>query len=261
MRQMLPLVFEWLSQSPDPDLGLLGLRSLTTGEHRRSQLTAVFRESAEAARQLCQLLGTGPGFARGLERHPDVMISLADRTGRTPHATIGELPLGSTRTPAGPAANPDDPIDLTRRSLSWRSGPRSRTDGLIAFNQRELLRIAAADVLGRTTVDRTGRALTELAESVLGAGLELVDPQVPFAVIAMGRLGGGELSYASDLDVLFVYDAQARDSDGARRPAGHRRSARHRRRCGRRPHPHRPRTWPGSDGRGGRGGTVPPHRR
>ena len=219
MRQLLPLVFEWLSQSPDPDLGLLGLRSLTTGEHRRSQLTTVFRESAEAARQLCQLLGTGPSFARGLERHPDVMISLADRIGRTEHAaTIGELAAGSTRTRRGPASNPDDLIDLTRRSLSWRSGPRSRTDGLIAFNQRELLRIAAADVLGRTTVDRTGRALTELAESVLGAGLELVDPQVPFAVIAMGRLGGGELSYASDLDVMFVYDPQASDFDGPVRP-------------------------------------------
>lgn len=209
MRQLLPLVLEWLSQSPDPDLGLLGLRSLTTGEHRRSQLTTVFRESAEAARQLCLLLGTGPVFARGLERHPDVMISLADRIGRTRQRTVGELAAGSTRSRRGPASSPDDLIDLTRRSLSWRSGPRSRTDGLIAFNQRELLRIAAADVLGRATVDRTGRALTELAESVLAAGLEMVDPQVPFAIIAMGRLGGGELSYASDLDVLFVYDARA----------------------------------------------------
>ncbi len=216
MRQLLPLILEWLSQSPDPDLGLLGLRSLTTGEHRSSQLTTVFRESAEAARQLCLLLGTGPMFARGLERHPDVMISLADRIGRTHRATIGELAAGSTRTRRAPSSTPDDLIDLSRRSMSWRSDPKSRTDGLIAFNQRELLRIAAADVLGRSTVDRTGRALTELAESVLASAVEMVDPQVPFAVIAMGRLGGGELSYASDLDVLFVVDLHA---DGQNGPA------------------------------------------
>ncbi|MDQ6839274.1 MAG: bifunctional [glutamine synthetase] adenylyltransferase/[glutamine synthetase]-adenylyl-L-tyrosine phosphorylase [Actinomycetota bacterium] len=208
MRQLLPLVFEWLSQSPDPDLGLLGLRSLTTGEHRRSQLTTVFRESAEAARQLCLLLGTGPVFARGLERHPDVMISLSDRLGRTGGATGDEAVDGTARTGRNSASSPDDLIDLSRRSLSWRSGPRSRSDGLIAFHQRELLRVAAADVLGRASVDRTGQALSELAESVLGAGVGMVDPQVPFAVIAMGRLGGGELSYASDLDVLFVYDSR-----------------------------------------------------
>jgi glutamate-ammonia-ligase adenylyltransferase len=211
MRQLLPLIFEWLSQSPDPDLGLLGLRSLTTGEHRRSQLTTVFRESAEAARQLCLLLGTGTFFTRGLERHPDVMIGLADRAGRTRLATAGELAPGPTGARRGPAPSPGDLIDLTRRSLSWRSGTRSRSEGLATFKQRELLRIAAADVLGRATVDGTGRALTELAESVLAAGLEIVDPQVPFAVIAMGRLGGGELSYASDLDVLFVFDVRADD--------------------------------------------------
>jgi len=51
-----------------------------------------------------------------------------------------------------------------------------------------------------------GSELTALAEASVAAALETVGPRVPFAVVAMGRFGGAELSYASDLDVLFVYD-------------------------------------------------------
>ena len=172
MRQLLPLIFEWLSQAPDPDMGLLGLRSLTTGDHRRAQLTSVFRESAEAARQLCLLLGTGPRFVRTFERNPDLMLALGDRGPAVPP----------------PALRP------------------ARGANLLGVRHRQTLQIAADDVLGRATVEATGRALSRLAEAILTDAVERVDPQVPMAVIAMGRLGGGELSYASDLDVLFVFD-------------------------------------------------------
>ncbi len=60
-----------------------------------------------------------------------------------------------------------------------------------------------------------GRDLSDLAETVLSAALDLVDPQLPFAVVGMGRLGGGELAYASDLDVLLVYAVEKGDD-----PAG-----------------------------------------
>jgi glutamate-ammonia-ligase adenylyltransferase len=186
MRQMLPLIFEWLSQAPDPDLGLLGLRSLATGEHRRSQLTGVFRESAEAARQICLLLGTGPHFVRGFERNPDLMASLG----------------------AGPRPDPG-PV---------RSRPPSRAASLLGIKERETLRIGADDVLGRADVEQTGQSLSDLAEEVLRRAVAVIDPQVPMAVIAMGRLGGGELSYASDLDVLFVFDGGEDDAHAL--PAG-----------------------------------------
>ena len=53
---------------------------------------------------------------------------------------------------------------------------------------------------------RSGADLTRLAEATLECALEAVDPQVPMAIVAFGRLGGGELGYASDLDVAFVHD-------------------------------------------------------
>ena len=58
MQQMLPLLLDWLSTAPDPDLGLLVLRNLLTGAERQRQLIEAFRDSPEAARRLCQLVGT-----------------------------------------------------------------------------------------------------------------------------------------------------------------------------------------------------------
>jgi glutamate-ammonia-ligase adenylyltransferase len=187
MNQMLPLLLDWLSHSPNPDIGLLGLRTLATGTHRRDQLTALCRESPEAARQLCQLLGTGPRFARAFERQPDLLAGLAS----------GETLIDRNRAE----------LDLrASRSLTWRSGEGAIARGLRLFARGESLRIAARDVLDLADVDATGLALTELAESVVDAALRIVAPALPFTVVGMGRLGGRELAYTSDLDLLFIYE-------------------------------------------------------
>lgn len=197
MQQMLPLLFEWLSQSPDPDLGLLGLRSLASGQHRRDQLVAMFRESPEAARRLCQLLGTSPLFNRAFERQPELLADLAE----------GDILGSRTRgAPPGGARTREELRLRANTSLAWRSGPEERRHGLDRLLRSELLRLAASDVLGLRDVSATERGLATLAEVVLETALQEVAPEIPFAVVAMGRFGGGELSYASDLDVLFVYD-------------------------------------------------------
>jgi glutamate-ammonia-ligase adenylyltransferase len=193
MQQMLPLLLGWLAESPDPDLGLLGLRLLASGdEHRTGELAAAFRESPEAARRLCILLGTSRRLTQTLEHHPDLIADLADPEGLGARSA-GELAGG------GVAA------------LAWRADARARQRGLERFREREELRIAAADILsltppGEDPVVVTGAHLSALAEACLRAALDVVAPVVPFAVMAMGRFGGAELSYASDLDVLFVYD-------------------------------------------------------
>ena len=84
-----------------------------------------------------------------------------------------------------------------------------------AVRRRELFRVAAADVFGLIDVDQVGHALTDVARATLEGGLiaaiNAVEAdrgralQTRIAVIAMGRLGGSELSYASDADVLFVH--------------------------------------------------------
>jgi len=203
MQQMLPLLLGWLSESPDPDLGLLRLRVLTAGSQQATELAIAFRESPEVARRLCLLVGTSRRLGEILEHHPDVIPSLG-------HAD--EL------RPRRPAALTDAAVG----TLAWRRGDsEERQTSLLRFKRREELLVAARDVLGLAgsspggptedgpssddDVVRTGAHLTSLAESCLTAALGAVASPVPLSVVAMGRFGGGELSYASDLDLLFVH--------------------------------------------------------
>jgi [glutamine synthetase] adenylyltransferase / [glutamine synthetase]-adenylyl-L-tyrosine phosphorylase len=199
MQQMLPLLLGWLSESPDPDLGLLGLRRLSSGEQRTTELITAFRESPEVARRLCVLLGTSRLFAETFEHNPDELLTLGDPEG---------LAVRSAQALAAAASS----------AVEWRSDQLQRRRGLYRYRQREELRIAARDVLGldgEESVNVTGTELTALAEGVLAAALDAVAPRLPFAVVAMGRFGGAELSYASDLDVLFVYDGATAADFGA----------------------------------------------
>ena len=187
MQQLLPLLLDWLSASPDPDLGLLGLRNLASGPQRSMELATAFRESPEVAQRLCRLLGTSRMLSELLRRNPDMIDSLGD-----------------------PAAmrlrSRDELVQGTHAAVGWRPNPEEHWSALKRFTDREGLRIAAHDVLDLIDVSEVGGALTDLAEAALEAAVSVIEPSLPFTVIALGRLGGGELSYASDLDILFAYD-------------------------------------------------------
>ena len=214
MQQMLPLLLGWLSESPDPDLGLLGLRKLASGAQQASELAVAFRDSPESARRLCLLLGTSRRLSDTLERNPDLIPSLGTAEGLAPRTRRSTLDSAAT-------------------TLSWRQATEDRQRALRRFRRREELRIAAADLLGlaggpssdgtggaEDVVVVTARQLTSLAEACLETAVTVVAPPVPFAVIAMGRFGGAELSYASDLDILLVYaGTTAEDFAAAERAA------------------------------------------
>ncbi len=208
MQQMVPLLLDWVSSSPDPDLGLLGLRRLATGEHRRGQLVSLFRDSPDAARHICLLLGTGPGFAEGYERHPDQLALLAS----------GPPPLP---TPAALERRAVEGIAWRRRDQWWR--------GLSSLTRSELLRAQSRDVLGLDDLATTARGVTNLAEAVLGVCMKAIasgrgglsgddlPPADGIAVVAMGRFGGADLAYASDLDVMVVFDDRRLPGEQAER--------------------------------------------
>ncbi|MGH9039287.1 MAG: bifunctional [glutamine synthetase] adenylyltransferase/[glutamine synthetase]-adenylyl-L-tyrosine phosphorylase [Acidimicrobiia bacterium] len=188
MAQLFPLLLEWLSEAPDPDLGLLQLRRLAEGRARSGALAITFRESPGAAERVCRLLGSSRVVGDALRRHPEFVPSLADDdllAEEKSRAALVEEALGT---------------------LAWRGDEEAHREGLRRFKRRELLRIAARDLLGFASVEAVGRELAALAEACVEATVRWLEPSVPFAVIGMGRLGGRELSYASDIDVLFVYD-------------------------------------------------------
>jgi glutamate-ammonia-ligase adenylyltransferase len=107
--------------------------------------------------------------------------------------------------------------DLVKASADFEG----RLDALRAFRHQEFLRIAIADLAGELKLPDVETELTNLAEAVLSESLEVARAEVArrvtipaslrMAILAMGRLGAGEMTYNSDLDLIFVYD----DSAGA----------------------------------------------
>ncbi|HML00283.1 MAG TPA: bifunctional [glutamine synthetase] adenylyltransferase/[glutamine synthetase]-adenylyl-L-tyrosine phosphorylase [Acidimicrobiales bacterium] len=191
MAQLLPLLLDWLSLTPDPDLGLLGLRTLVTHPHQRSLVLNTFRESPEAARRLCLLLGSSRALSEAMARNPELISSLDDDAAMQPAAGHEVLTEAQLR-------------------LGRESDDESRRAQLVRLRQDQFVRIAAADLLGILDVSAVGAHLSATAETLLEAALADVRRRraepLGFCVIGLGRLGGGELSYASDLDVMFVHD-------------------------------------------------------
>lgn len=190
MQQLLPVLLDWLSNTPDPDLGLLGLRNLAGLAHQRDVLVSAFRDSPELARRLCVVLGTSRRLGELARRHPALSLRLGD-----------DVELAPVR-----------PTDLFERAAIAAEGPFDRTSrALRRVVSEELLRIGAGDVLGALDSAAVPRQLAALGDAALTAALQHSRPKMPFGLVAMGRLGGSELSYGSDLDILLVHGGTGPD--------------------------------------------------
>jgi glutamate-ammonia-ligase adenylyltransferase len=188
LQQLLAVILDWLSATPDPDLGLLQLRRLAEHPARSTALATTFRDQPGAAARVCRVLGSSRLVGDALLRQPDVVELLGDDDWFARERTPEELRGAALGT------------------LAWRDDPDARRAGLRRFKRRELLRIAARDVLDLASLETTGRELAAVADACVEAALRSLEPPLPFAVIGMGSYGGRDLSYASDLDLLFVYE-------------------------------------------------------
>ncbi len=104
-----------------------------------------------------------------------------------------------------------------RQSLSRFDTANGRMQALRRFQRRELLRIAAGDLLGRREIESVMRELSALADLIVQLAWEQametaqrrfnVSPTCGVAIIALGKLGGRELNYSSDIDLMIVYDS------------------------------------------------------
>jgi len=200
MQQVLPLVLSWLSDSPNPDLGLLGLRTLFSSSHRTSELVTTFRESPEAARRLCLLCGTSRILITGFEHHPELVADLSRSQAMVPRSR-------------------EELLGRVESVLHLRDQVAARRQGLLRMVRAEVVRIASRDVLGESDVEATAAGLTALAEATLEGALRHLRSGVPLAVVAMGRFGGEELAFASDLDVVLVYEGTTADDFAAAQEA------------------------------------------
>jgi glutamate-ammonia-ligase adenylyltransferase len=194
---LLPRLLDWLSDTPDPDSGLLAYRRVSESLSEHRWYLSTLRDESAVAKRLMRVLGTSAFVPELLMRAPEVIQQYADG-------------------PAGPKLLDVDP-EAVARALLASAGRHSDPLGSIAaartLRRRELARVASADLLGMLDVEQVCAALTSVWVAVLQCALEAVIRDnvesggvapAAIAVIGMGRLGGWELGYGSDADVMFV---------------------------------------------------------
>ncbi len=198
---LLPRLLDWLSDTPDPDSGLLAYRRISEALSDQRWYLSTLRDEGAVAKRLMHVLGTSAYVPELLMRAPEVIQLYGDGPNgpklcdAEPEAVAGALVAAAERHP--------DPL---------RAIAAART-----LRRRELARIASADLLGMLEVTDVCAALTSIWVAVLQAALDVIirantpagGAPARIAVIGMGRLGGGELGYGSDADVMFVCDPVA----------------------------------------------------
>ncbi|MBC2902522.1 bifunctional [glutamine synthetase] adenylyltransferase/[glutamine synthetase]-adenylyl-L-tyrosine phosphorylase [Streptomyces cupreus] len=189
-----PVLLEALGATADPDLALHGLVRLLEAQSGRELLDTVI--AAKPLRdRLLGVLGASTALAEHLARHSDDWRALVTYEPRDLHPGVAEFERG--------LAKATDPVRLR-----------------VAY-RRCLLSIAARDVCGTTDVAESAAELADLATATLRAALAIARAAAPedaaacrLAVIAMGKCGGHELNYVSDVDVIFVGEAAEGADEG-----------------------------------------------
>lgn len=196
MRVLLPVMLDWMSRSPDPDLAVASFRDLALRVGGNPATLGVLRDSPPVVRLLCGVLGTSRTLGEYLQQVPDLIPELADTE------WLATRDRGRWLAEASAV-------------VGWRQTASDRDAALRRYKRRGVLQVACRDLAGDAPVAEVCRQLTFLAEGALNAAVDGLEEELRrpagarFAVIAMGRFGGVELGYGSDLDVMFVYDAPA----------------------------------------------------
>ncbi|MEW2388304.1 bifunctional [glutamine synthetase] adenylyltransferase/[glutamine synthetase]-adenylyl-L-tyrosine phosphorylase [Streptomyces venezuelae] len=199
-----PLLLDALGATADPDLALLGLVRLVEAQDDdlgRRELLDTLVTAKPLRDRLLGVLGASEALADHLARHPLDWRALVTYESADLHPGVEEFERG--------LADAADPESLR-----------------VAY-RRCLLSIAARDVCGTTDVAEAAAELADLATATLRAALAQARAAAPedaaqcrLAVIAMGKCGGHELNYVSDVDVIFVGEAtEGTDEDKAMRAA------------------------------------------
>ena len=198
-----PRLIEAAAATADPDTTLA--RGLTFLENiaRRGAYLALLQQYPLALSRVADMIGASHWAADYLNRYPLLLDELLD-------SRLYEI-----------ATDWDGFRAALRRTLADAAGDTEREmDILREMHHAQVFRLLAQDLAGLQSIVRLSDHLTELADTIVQETLPLVwskiknrhCPQPKFAVIGYGKLGGKELGYASDLDLVYLYDDDADDA-------------------------------------------------
>ena len=219
LEKITPLMIQELFDSPDPDLALTHLERFMAVIALRPSYYALLSENRQMIKLLVSLFGMSEFLSKILISHPELLDSLVSRSAlsvvKTREGMLEELDSLLEQSDYF-----EDHLNILRR-----------------YRNEEFLRIGLNDIHGRLMQGEVATQLSLLGEVCLAAAFRLaVDELQRFgnptwqregatttanlAIIAMGKLGGGELNYHSDLDIIFVYDHQGQ-TDGEKQVSNH----------------------------------------
>lgn len=210
--ELLALLFEESLLQEQPEQALVRTLKLVQAVSGRATYLTLLRENASARNQLLRLCGASPWLAEFIVQSPVLLDSLLDQ-----------------RTLYAPPSREELAAELQRRCASFGADDTEAAMDTLRRYQKEItLRVAAADLVAALPLVQISDRLTWLAEAILQQALSFAWTEMRtqygrphrrdgqpagFAVIGYGKLGGIELGYGSDLDLVFLHDCDQLDED------------------------------------------------
>jgi [glutamine synthetase] adenylyltransferase / [glutamine synthetase]-adenylyl-L-tyrosine phosphorylase len=216
LADILPLLLEAIGRTADPDQALNHWERWLASGVSRSAILEYLRSSPRMLDLVCSIFGNSDSLAFTLVRDPLLIYWLAEQ-----HVlSVAPTRAGMERT--------------IRQQVGRVMATELKLDALRRFRRREMLRIGVRDLLRLADVQETTASLSDLASILIDEAYRIVDAdlrarygipmhknlqgrwvETGFTVIGMGKLGGHELNYSSDVDVLYVCESH----EGETRPA------------------------------------------
>jgi glutamate-ammonia-ligase adenylyltransferase len=197
---LVPQLIQAAAEMPNPDATLSRSLDLLEAISRRAAYLALLQQYPQALRKVAELVSSSSWAAEYLQRHPILLDELLDPR------LLDVLPDWSGLRTA-----------LEAKLAELEPDTERQMDLLRETHHAQVFRLLAQDVAGLYTVERLADHLSELADILLDAALRHAwlkmlkrhVEQPKFAVISYGKLGGKELGFASDLDLVFLFDDPA----------------------------------------------------
>jgi glutamate-ammonia-ligase adenylyltransferase len=196
-RHLLPVMLAWFADGADPDAGLLAFRRISDALGTTHWYLGMLRDEGTAAQRLARVLSSSRYAVDLLIRSPETVSLLGDEAGLVPpdrEALTARMQAAATR----------------------QTGADEGFQAVRGVRARELVRIVLGDLVGGWDGAQVRGSLTEVTDAYLESALAVAttavlghrgeEPATAVLVVGMGRLGGRELGYASDADVMYVHD-------------------------------------------------------
>lgn len=197
---LMPRIVEVAAATHNPDQALFRCLELVETVSRRGAYLALLQQYPQALKRVADLMAASSWAAQYLTRHPILLDEMLDDRNLEPEPDWPGL-----ATELQSALDAEEP-DMERQMDMMREQ-----------HHAQVFRLLTQDIAGKLTVERLADHLSALADLILELTVPLVWRKIKnahrdtpaFAVIAYGKLGGKELGYASDLDIIFLFDDDA----------------------------------------------------